>query len=175
MDLVATPGAANANSYITRSEADTYHESRLHIATWSAATDLVKDAALMMATTLLDTRVKWRGAPTTTTQALQWPRTGLVNRVGAAIPDNVIPQELKWATAELARLLIATDRTAENEVAASGLKALKAGPVNLQFREDIATSPTRMIPDYVRALLVPLWYEWIDFETSGAEIILEVM
>lgn len=175
MELVATPGAANANSFTTREFANSYHEGRLHTATWTTATDADKDVALVMATTILSTRVRWKGAPTTSTQALPFPRTGLVNRNGVPVPDNVVPVELQQATAELARLLLATDRTAENEIAASGLKSLKAGPVSLAFREDLQTTPTRMVPDYVRALLVPSWYEWIDFELPTDEIILEVM
>ena len=37
--LVVTPGDGSANSYCSRAVANTYHENRLHAATWTDADD----------------------------------------------------------------------------------------------------------------------------------------
>ena len=77
--LVATAGAANANSYITLADAEVYFTWRT-TATWTAAapSNDIKTAALELATAVLD-REKWLGTKGITaagalTQALAWPR-----------------------------------------------------------------------------------------------------
>jgi hypothetical protein len=79
LTLVATPGAANANSYADVATADAYFEARAFSSAWTSVTDQeVKKQALMYATQLLD-RERWAGAKGITyagslTQALAWPR-----------------------------------------------------------------------------------------------------
>ncbi len=61
----------------------------------------------MRATQLLDRLLMWtKGSRTTSTQALQWPRTGCVDRRGAWVDETTIPAELKEATCELAERLL---------------------------------------------------------------------
>ena len=59
--LVVTPGDGSANSYCSRAVADTYHANRLHAAIWTDADDVTKDAALLMATRVLDQQFAWAG------------------------------------------------------------------------------------------------------------------
>lgn len=172
--LVATPGASNANSYLTQAEADAYFETRLHVDAWDDADD--KERALMMATRVLDrmglpykyyvpsakgvaahyrTRPQWTGAVATTTQALAWPRTGMTDRNGNAIASNVVPVELKEATAELAMQLITADRTLDNDVSVQGITSLRAGPVALSFKDMIES---KVVPDAVWNLMPPSWF-----------------
>lgn len=181
-DLNATPGAVDANSYATVVEADDYHGMVPGASVWVDADGSVKKAALMRATRLLDIRVEWTGAPAVpATQALLWPRIGMVDRNGVAIATNLIPRDLKYATSELARLLIAGDRTADNDIAVLGITGIKAGPVALSFkggdRSSEAMTRTNMLPEYVEDLLVPSWYTEIDrnevVEDSG--LIFEAM
>lgn len=158
--IVATPGAANANSYLEVAEFDTYVSERLWVpAAVTNADQATKEKALIQATRYIDALVTWNGAAATTTQSLAWPRTGMVDRNGNAIPNNVIPSELKAATAEFAVQLLVSDRTADSDIERLGITDLKAGPVSLSFKE---TAPTfalnRAIPDAVRFLLVPSWY-----------------
>lgn len=78
--IVTTAGAANANAYASLVDAEAYVLT-LPVATdWATATDPIKNAALVQATRMLDTLLwnGWRTAPTT--QALQWPRQGVVDR-----------------------------------------------------------------------------------------------
>ena len=44
--IIATPGASNANSYVTLANAETFFESRLHKTDWTDATDANKNIAL---------------------------------------------------------------------------------------------------------------------------------
>lgn len=172
--IIATPGAADANSYCTEAEADAYHEARLHADDWLVSGD-VKAAALVMATRLLDAYYSWTGDPSTQPQspklprgayyawtgaasseeqALCWPRTGMYTRNGFTIASGEIPTTLKYATAEFARQLIVADRSLDNDVEAQGITSLKAGPVSLSFKDAIIP---KVMPDAVQSLLVPSW------------------
>lgn len=117
-------GSATANSYCSVSDGDTYHERRLHTSTWDDSDDETKERGLMWATQLLDSLVGWYGQKTSDTQALEWPRSGVVDRNDFTIDNDTIPSWLKDATAEFARLLIAEDRTAEPDTL--GFKFMKA-------------------------------------------------
>src|SRR5688572_1750094 len=96
--LVATAGAANANSYALLAEANAYHDARLHSEDWTGASADTRTVALIMATRLLDAMYVWDLYPTDATQALQWPRNGMLaaNRL-EGVPSNEIPPELKNA------------------------------------------------------------------------------
>lgn len=171
----ATVGGINANSYETEAEADSYFDARLPLVPpWSAAAD--PTAALAMATRTLDANVRavrmfvpatstqqafwrttrgWTGAPATSTQRLAWPRTGMYDMNGNAIPSNVIPQALKDAESELAGILIANDRTLDSDVTVQGVTSIRAGSVALTFKDYIEH---RVLPDAVWALMPPSWF-----------------
>jgi hypothetical protein len=140
--LVTDPTAPGFNSYATLEEADAYHASRLYSETWDAADQTTKEKALITATSLLD--------------------VSMLTRAGYTIPTTPVPQALKNATAELAKQVLGTDRTADNEVLRQGLTSLKVGEVQLNF--DLETLKQQAngvlpgyIPDAVRMLLLPLW------------------
>src|SRR5438046_7448880 len=115
--VVATPGAADANSYCSLAEANTYHDSHPYASAWTgAASDDARNRALVTATRLLDEHIEWDGYAASATQALGWPRSGMVDRNENAIDSSTIPQTLKNAVAEFARQIIAADRTAESDI-----------------------------------------------------------
>jgi hypothetical protein len=120
--LDATAAGASSNAYCTLAEAETYMESRLHKASWTAATDANKNAAIAWATRILDEELDWDGSIYSSTQSLRWPRIGVYTRDGYAISDSTIPQFLKNATAEFALKLIEEDRTTDYSMA--GLKKI---------------------------------------------------
>lgn len=128
--LVATPGGATSNTYCTVAEADTYHEAHYYASTWNAATTANKNIVLVMATRLLDQLVMWDGNKETTSQALRWPRTSIYDLDGHYISSGTIPQFLKDATAEFARILLASDRTADAETA--GFKRIVIDDIELE-------------------------------------------
>ncbi len=158
--LDATPGGASANSYASLADARAYYDSHLYATDEQLDDDELLAKALVMATRLLDEWWDWQGSATTLTQKLAWPRvdgwafnyenspyrSGLTYVTGAVIPSDVIPDELKHATAELARQLLAGDRTADSDVETQGLKALKASSIELTFRDNVVA---KVIPDAV--------------------------
>src|SRR6187549_1975575 len=109
--LIATAGAANANAYVTLAVANQYHEDRSPIIeAWEDADDDEKTAAILWATKLLDRYYTWNGYVVNEIQRLLWPRVGLymVNEI-TPVPQDAIPDELQWATAELASQMIGND------------------------------------------------------------------
>ncbi len=169
--LDATVGGATSNSYTTLAEALAYYETRTPIAGWENADD--QSALLMMATRVLDAMARphttyhpgpppyhltsstWTGAPATTTQRLAWPRTGMYDQNGNAIPSNVLPQDLKDAVSELAGHLGTTDLTLDNSVIVQGLKSMSAGSVSLSFKDMIER---HVIPDFIYSLMPSSWF-----------------
>jgi len=123
-------GLLTSNSFISLDDADLYHEMRLHVETWTTASDDTKEAALMWATRLLNNLINWSGYKATEGQALRWPRYLVYDLDGYLIESTVIPDFLKSATAEYARNLIETDLTEENGLA--GYKKLKIDVLELE-------------------------------------------
>lgn len=120
--LVATVGAANANSFTTVAAADAYFDGRPFASAWTSATTGAKEQALVYASTILNQQ-RWKGARGTTTvlgqtQALAWPRRWAPTLESDAAPDFIseyfvdttlgyyseltIPTPIVQATCELA-------------------------------------------------------------------------
>lgn len=158
LTLNATAGAADANSYATIAEANTYHETRLHTSGWHTTDTPVREQALVWATRLLDQHIEWYGTVASLAQALGCPRIGARDRQGRALVASAIPQLLKDATAEYARWLLDTDRT-NNEGGGgdAGVQAVKLGSMSVEFAGSGSTdgSPD-VIPPAVVAMLAPL-------------------
>lgn len=144
-------GLDTANSYATAAQGDDYHQQHLHDTTWTAATQEEKESALVWATRLLDEQVQWYGYKSSFEQALEWPRQGVYDRDGRNLINyDEIPTWLKHATAELARYLIAEDRTAEYE--GKGIKFMGAGPLQVSFdKGDVKSIIPRSVTSIVRA------------------------
>ena len=169
----ATVGGANANSYETVIEANAYFDARIPLnPPWVASGE---EAYLITATRLLDNmaqpfktffpaqggspayyrvRRQWTGAPATPTQRLAWPRVGMFDANGNAIPSNVIPQDLKDAESEFAGQLLAGDRSLDNDVIVQGVTSVKAGSVAITFKNEIIP---QVVPDAVLNLMPQSW------------------
>jgi len=122
--IVATAGAANANSYISLTEANELIEGLVaddDVIAWEAGTtsDDYRNRALYTAAQRID-RERFLGARATDTQAMQWPRTGVrkpdtyINTYSVGFPfrittdyftDTEIPDQIKKAQAVLAAYL----------------------------------------------------------------------
>ena len=131
--IVATAGAANANSYATLTEAQAYHDVHLYADTWNNAEDDNKIIALIWATRMLDEVCQWDGVKVQQSQSLRWPRSWVYDQDGYVFPNDSIPQWLKNVTAELARHLLSKDRLQAMEDAIAGLKSVQAGSVSVEF------------------------------------------
>lgn len=146
-------GSGSANAYAGIADGDAYHAGHLYAATWIQATDSAKGKALIWASRLLDEWIAWDGIKATRDQALQWPRHGARDRGGYVIDSNRIPAELVDASAELARHLLAEDRTAFDEEAPRGFRRIKAGSLEIEVDRG---DRKRVLPAVVTAMLRPL-------------------
>lgn len=127
-------GLSNATSYVSVADADDILVVNIHnTATWDALSDTDKGYLLSWASRFLDAHTRWKGYKTVETSALRWPRTGVVDRDNILIDSDVIPYQLKNATANMARYLMTTDRTLERDQ--DGLVRVKADVVELEFRD----------------------------------------
>ena len=120
-------GLSNANAYANAADGDAYHDGHLYATAWTGATAEQKEAALVMATRLIDSQYQFGGVLTDEEQSLQWPREDSRNPDGADFLDSdVVPQAVVNATCEMARELLIADRTAAP--AGEGLKYQNVGP-----------------------------------------------
>ena len=164
----ATAGGANANSYITLSEANTFVEAMISstdVSKWTTGTDDTRNRALAAATQRLD-RERFIGARATNTQALQFPRTGVrkpdtyVNTYATGFPFRIsedyfseteIPDQIKRAQIELAVYL-------HNNVEGIGLggledfKTVKLGDLEVTPDKTGAIGADRVPPMFERYL-----------------------
>lgn len=100
--LDAIAGGASANSYVTRSVAQTYFDGRLDVDVWTVAGDSNKDRSLIMATNRLE-QEEFAGVRTNIdVQRLKWPRTGITVDGVFQDPDDGIPRIIEEGAAELA-------------------------------------------------------------------------
>lgn len=178
MSLDTTPGSATQNSYATVAEFKTYRTNRYpQKAAALSASDASIEAALIAAGRALDESFDWTGTAVDATQAMTWPRSGMLTRNGFAIAtsgSSSITQPLKDAQCEWAyQLLAGVDTTSDNDAAKQGIASVKAGSVAVSF-QPVNTSTTESVdlairmkqtefnylnaPGEVRRLLVGSWY-----------------
>lgn len=150
-DIVTTPGAA-ATSYADIAAADAYFAAGAHLfgATWLAASEDQKCAALKQATRHLDDWFAWYGDPSTLTQALQWPRSGLSDRVGNAQSTTALPLDVVRATCEVAQALLVADVRADSDLEVNKITSLKVGPIELAFGSGVRA---KAVSDQVATML----------------------
>ena len=124
--IVTTVGAADANSYASEAEGDTYFADRLNSSAWTGATSAEKAQALFEARRELDL-MRWKGSRVNSTQALAWPR------------DYVDNPDIPWASVEPAdTYYYATDEIPNRIKEAQldlALEFLRAGTTDLSVRD----------------------------------------
>ncbi|NBS70351.1 hypothetical protein EBT31_15775 [bacterium] len=159
--IIATPGAADANSYITLAEAQAYADGDIDAVEWYAASTDQRTRALITATRNLDL-VGFVGTRSTTTQALAWPRKDFKTTEKTYAADE-IPAEIKTATWELAKSLV-KDMVIAGQVAGStplipgipnaGLKRVKLDVMEVEWKPDqqIAVTPLKALPQLQQLL-----------------------
>lgn len=131
-------GLANAESFVSVADADTYHGNRGNTA-WAALTTGQKEQDLRKATDYMEQvyRMRWAGYRKTTTQALSWPRYDVpLEDVGygyAFYASDSVPQIVKNACAELA-LKAATDELAPD--IDQRVTREKVGPLEVEYAEN---------------------------------------
>lgn len=135
-------GKADALSYVSTDEADDYHAHRGNV-TWAVLTNGQKKAALVKATDYICQmyRQRWKGIRATSAQALDWPR------IVDSYPSDIVPNEVKYATCELAI------RSLSGDLAADLTQAVKREKVDVLEVEYSEYSPQSVRYQVVDGLL----------------------
>lgn len=161
----STVSGTASNSYISVAEADDYFTGHLEGNLWLTLSTQKKQAALVQATYRLDAET-YGGRRTIENQALQWPRTYIIDRdkeknqhdvvefIGGAYyrPSNVIPKEIKQATCEQALFYIklVNDEFTVSEFDLETLSNFQIGPINASIQEGYKAD---RLPTKVKRLL----------------------
>lgn len=126
-------GLSDADALITLAFADAYH-SLIGNSTWTGA-DALKEAAIRRATAFISNSFTWQGIRTRgRSQALQWPRSGVVDAEGYGINSDEIPIEIQNAVAEIALREIVEPGAMNPDFKASELvKREKVGPLETEY------------------------------------------
>lgn len=144
-------GMATAESYISVADASTYFTARA-VTTWGAlATDALREAALRKATEYMIStyRDRWQGLRVyPTVQALCWPRYGVAIE-GVYLDDDVIPETIKRACAELALKAASADL---NPDLTQGVVREKVGSIEVEYDK---SSPQSTRYKAIDAMLAP--------------------
>lgn len=157
MTLVATPGGATSNSYVTRTEADAYFGGRFGTSAWDVLSDADQDKALMQATRHID-RHLFHGTKSTTLQALQFPRDvqeEALSQVPRAVQEACCEEAL-WICRNIAQ----GGRSVRQERQAEGVESWRVGQASESFGRAGAAS---LCPEAMRCLA-----QWIR---RGARIV----
>ena len=138
---------ANANSYVSIADANTYFTDRGSPTEWDSAYESDRKAALIYATTWLDQNISWYSSIQDLDQTLGWPRINFFDREGRTIGGTgVIPVPIKNATCELALQWLREDFTSSvNE----GIKSESIGNTSITY----ATSRTNKNYTFIKSTL----------------------
>jgi len=120
------------NSYVSVADATTYLAYSVNAQGWPVLATAIKEASLISATRMLD-RQDWVGAKTSGAQALDWPRTGVIDPAGAAISSVTVPQFIIDATCELGWLLSQDPSILSSTDSGANIEVLQAGSAKIKF------------------------------------------
>lgn len=134
----------NANVYQiydTQADAVIYFTASLsaNAIAFIAATPTTQAQSLVMAANMLN-RQPWQGTITdpVTPQPLAWPRIGLTDNYGAAVPSATIPQTVINGSFELAAALLVNPTLQDSASTSTNVKQVNANPVSVQFFSPVA-------------------------------------
>jgi len=134
-------GKADAESYISVSDASSYHSARGNAAWAALASDTVREQCLRKATEYMGQVYgeAWAGYRVSSTQALDWPRyevprrdIGAVGYLLAFWASDAVPEAVQRACAELALRAASGDLLAD-----LGQPAIEktVGPITVRYAE----------------------------------------
>ncbi len=157
-------GKSDANTYAAVADGDAYHDGHLYATAWTGAATGSKEKALVMATRVIDALFRFNGFKRVVTQALQWPRRecrdpdaqsgivpGLLLVGGPYLDETKVPAVVVAATCEMARELLAGDRTGDPD-GVGMVQISLTGSMSAVFDTD---HPRPVVPRLVQAMLAP--------------------
>jgi hypothetical protein len=129
-------GKADAQSYVSVADCTAYHAARGNAAWAAAASDTLREQALVRATAALDGMyaARWPGYRCDENQALDWPRYEALDIKGYYLDSNIVPVAVKNAACEAALLELGTPGTLSKALDRGGaIKRDKTGSLETEF------------------------------------------
>jgi hypothetical protein len=142
---------AGAESYISVADASTYHTNRGNAAWAALASDTVREQCLRKATDYMIQAytARWQGVRyVAETQALDWPREGVVVN-GVEVDYDTVPTAVKNACAELALKAATETLNADLE---QGVLSEQVGSISVSYDR---TTPQSKRYKAIDAMLAP--------------------
>ena len=103
-------GLAAANAFLSVAGYKSWADDRGH--SYAAHSDAQIETAIVRATDYLSEKFTWSGYRLNgRNQGLAWPRTGVTDTGGYAVASDEVPSEIEKATAEIAKLELASPGT----------------------------------------------------------------
>jgi len=126
-------GLSEASSYISENDAIKYLPSTV-MEEWNTMQLDERIDKLIIASQFIDRSFKWVGTQKTFEQGLSWPRIGAMYQ-GHAVPDNMIPQQVKRAC--IMALLLVHEYGVElfRSTGELAVKSEKIGPIAMSYFE----------------------------------------
>ena len=160
-------GSKDSNSYVSLEEANSYFLTRLNSNEWDSASDDIKEKALIMATSTLDSLNfsgrKWKegASDSDNYQSLKWPRypdyndpylLGIPHLMSTTVNERewldskgepVIPKPLKDAVCEEAYFLLRSIKGLDKRehLRGQGLKSISYPDINETFEDASPIAP----------------------------------
>ena len=168
MDIVVEDGTGlpTANSYCSADDADDLLSQNMYATAWLSLTDDQKENLLIYASTLIDMRTKWTGHKAHHSSGLSWPRWHVRDKEGCLVEDNIVPKQVKLATATLANFILTNGADPEELDSSNNLKELKVDVIMLQFDPNILKNK---YPNSVKWMIEPLG--WVSMGRGGPKYI----
>lgn len=141
-------GLSSADSFASVADCDTHNTNYVNSSVWLAATTPNKELALRKATRYLVLTVgeSWVGLQKTSTQALPWPRTGVV-LFGFAFSDSAIPVQLVRATCEMAIISLSEEILPTDDSASTIVEEeVQVGPILERIKYASGKTITKSYP-----------------------------
>lgn len=136
-------------------DADSYLAAKIG-STWSTASTLQKQQALVSAARMMDRAVSWSGDKTVDAQPREWPRDGAKDGCNGdeAVPDGTTPDAIAHGEFELADALFLDATVQASTGTGSNVKSVKAGSAKVEFFTGTAgTTDETRLPTVVNDLV----------------------
>ena len=166
-------GKTDSDSYISVDNADIYVQDHYGGAsTWLDLTEDQKEMYLRRAAQYIDSyyRKKWKGLKATSTQAMEWPRSGVCDASGYEVSSAAVPVAVQEAQVEAA-ILLQSGYSLQPVITGgeSNIKRKKVGPIEVEYASasEMATTSPGVRTEYTQ--IKELLYGLIE---SGGRIIL---
>lgn len=141
--IIPTPGASDANCLASYDEAIAYFAGHHAPTAWDTATEEQRKRAMITVTRRLD-REEYDGTRPTSTQALAWPRSGLV-RDGVIVDSATVPAFVKAAMFEEVLALLATP-TKYDVSGLAQFESVSVGPISVTPSVGTGPDPDDLCP-----------------------------